>query len=289
MTRRQPPEEPLREERVPAGRDTVNVVSTGRGPAVLLLHGWPVTWWHWRAVIRGLASEHRVVAMDLPGFGRSTHSREDYAKKALADVVLTALDALDVQRFAVVGHDWGGSVAYALAASTRERVTALVIEEELLPGFRVDPDGLEHGTYPTWHVGFHKVPELPERMIRGHEREYYGYFWDLTAGPGVIDAATRDRYLEVYSSEDALAGGLELYRTAERDAAENRLLSDTPLTIPVLAIGGDRAIGHGVEKSVRHVARRVEAHVIPECGHYPAQEHPTEWLELVRPFLQSAR
>jgi pimeloyl-ACP methyl ester carboxylesterase len=283
------PDDALHEEQVPAGRDAVNVVSVGRGPVVVLLHGWPVTWRHWGSVIRGLAADHRVVAMDLPGFGRSTNSGGDYAKAALADVVRTALDALAVERFALVGHDWGGSVACALAATTRERVAALVIEEELLPGFRVDPDGLQRGTYPTWHVGFHKVPELPELMIRAREREYYGYFWDLTARPAVIDRAERDHYLELYRSEDVLAGGLALYRTAERDAADNRLLSETPLTIPVLAIGGDHAIGHGVAKSLRHVAGRVEAHVMPECGHYPAREHPAEWLELVRPFLQSAR
>lgn len=277
----------FREERVAAGPDTIHVVSGGNGPAVLLVHGWPVTSRHWKRVMPGLARDHRVVAVDLPGFGRSTNVSGDYTKAAMAEVVLRALDALEIERFAVVGHDWGGSVAFALAATARDRVTSLVLEEELLPGFRVDPDGLERGTYPTWHVGFHKLPDLPELLVRGHEPEYYGYFWDLTARRGVIDGEARAHYLELYRPEHVLEAGLVLYRVADRDAAANRRVAEAPLTIPVLAIGGGRAIGSGVARSIRHAAATVEEHVIDDCGHYPAQEHPAEWLDVVGPFLAS--
>ncbi|HEV2756574.1 MAG TPA: alpha/beta hydrolase [Actinomycetota bacterium] len=273
------------EERVSAGGDTINVASAGEGPALLLLHGWPETWWRWRHVIPGLARDRRVIAVDLPGFGASTNRGGDYSTRALAEVVLRVVDAIGVERFALAGHDWGGSVAYVVAAIARDRVDALVAEEELLPGFRVEPDGLAGGTYPTWHGGFHRLPGLPELLVRGHEREYYGYFWDLAARPDAIDAQTREVYLSAYRSETALAGGLALYRAAEQDAAYHRALAKVPLDVPVLAIGGDRAIGSGVEASFAHVARSVEGRVIAECGHYPAEEHPAEWLRLVRAFL----
>lgn len=273
--------------RLAVGRDEIHVVTAGSGPALVLLHGWPVTSRHWSRVMPDLARSHRVVAVALPGLGLSTNADGDYTKKAMAGVILRTLDVLGVDRFALAGHDWGGSVAFALAAMERERVTSLVLEEELLPGFRVDPDGLASGTYPTWHVGFHRLPELPELLIRGHEAEYYGYFWDLTARAGAVDEDARAEYLEVYRQDHVLDAGLALYRVADRDAADNGAVVETPLTIPVLAVGGGRAIGGGVARSVRHAARSVQEHVIAGCGHYPAYERPAEWLDVVRPFLAS--
>lgn len=270
---------------VTVGASTVNVVALGEGPSILLLHGWPETSRRWRDVAGALARHHHVVAMDLPGFGDSGPSPGGYTTPALAATVLDVMSQLGVATFDVAGHDWGGSVAYALAATARDRVTRLVVEEELLPGFRVNPDGAALGTYPVWHGDFHRIPDLPEVLVRGHEDAYYGYFWDLTAEPGAIGRAARDEYLRTYASPGALSAGLALYRAAEEDARHNRALAAAPLTIPVLAVGGSRAIGHGVARSLACVAGDVREHVVHACGHYPAEEHPGEWLRVVEGFL----
>ncbi len=276
-----------RQDHVEVGSSTINVVSTGEGPTLLLLHGWPETWWRWREVINPLARHRRVVALDLPGLGASASSGGDYSTRGLAEILLAVASAIGVDRFALAGHDWGGSVAYAMAASARDRVTRLVVEEELLPGFRVDPDGVALGTYPTWHGDFHRVRGLPELLIRGHEDDYYGYFWDLTSQPGAIGQQARDVYLESYKSEGALAAGLALYRAADEDAIHHRALSHAPLTIPVLAIGGSHGIGRAVARCLRHVAHNLEEHVVTDCGHYPAEEHPNEWVRVVDGFLSA--
>lgn len=275
----------VHEDAVTLGADRLHVARAGEGPPIVLLHGWPVTWRHWRRVIPGLAADHLVLAPDLPGLGGSTNAGGDYDTASLARLVLRALDRLGVEKFVVGGHDWGGSVAYATAALARDRVTALVVEEELLPGFRADPDGLAGGTYPVWHVEMLKLPELPEALLRGREHHLYDYFWGLAAPGSAFSQELRDEYAAAYSGPGALWAGLAFYRAAARSAEANRRFAESPLEIPVLAIGGDRAIGGGVETSLCNVAPDVEGHVVKECGHYPATEHPDEWLRLVRGFL----
>lgn len=103
------------------------VTDAGSGPAVVLLHGWPVTSFHWRLTVPALVEKgFRAVTIDLRGLGASTGGAPDYAKETLARDVIGVLGQVGVDSFAVVGHNWGGTVAYLLAAAWRDRVRALV-------------------------------------------------------------------------------------------------------------------------------------------------------------------
>ena len=274
------------------GRATVNGVElhyvvAGHGPTVLLLHGWPVTWRHFaRLVPLLIADGWRVVAPDLRGLGDSGSAPGPFSTPALAEDVARLAAHLGVTRCAVLGHDWGGSVAYALAAAHRELVTHLAVEEELLPGFRVELSGEGARRYPSWHGGFHAAPGVAEMLVPNHEREYLGIFWGLTHEQDAIGPGEREEYLRTYAGPEALHSWLAYYREAPADAEWNRRAAAEPLRIPVLALGGASAMGAAVTASVRHVAIDVTSVVLPECAHYPSHEQPEAVRRILTAFLR---
>jgi pimeloyl-ACP methyl ester carboxylesterase len=274
----------IRHQRVKTSGATLHTVVAGTGPAIVLLHGWPVTWYHWRDVIPILARRFTVIAPDLRGLGDSERPLGGYDKQTLARDIAELTECLGVDRFAVAGHDFGGSVAFALAANHSGKVSHLVIEEELLPGCPAPP-GLVSSQYPRWHNAFHAVPDIPELLIGGHEREHLALFWSLTAGRTPMPAQAIAEYERTYLTPGALRVGLAYYRSAPYDAELSRRTALRPLTIPTLTIAGDTAIAEGVEASVRQVAGDVTAVIISDCGHYPAEEHPARVAALIETFL----
>ncbi|MFG1815065.1 alpha/beta fold hydrolase [Kribbella sp. NPDC049174] len=274
----------IRHERVQTSGTTLHTVIAGAGPAIVLLHGWPVSWYHWRDLIPILARRFTVIAPDLRGLGDSDRPLGSYDKRTLAADIAELTEQLGVDRCAVAGHDFGGSVAVALAADNPDKVTHLIIEEELLAGCPVPPD-LVSSRYPRWHNAFHAVPDVPEILINGKEREHLGLFWNLTAGRTPMPAHAIAEYERTYLSPGALRVGLAYYRSAPVDAELSRRTSLHPLTIPTLTIAGDTAMATAVEASVRQVATDVTAAVISDCGHYPAEEHPGQVAALIDRFL----
>ncbi|HEU4947923.1 MAG TPA: alpha/beta hydrolase [Kribbella sp.] len=263
---------------------TLHTVTTGQGYPVVLLHGWPVTWYHWRDVIPILARRYTVIAPDLRGLGDSDRPLGSYDKSTLAADIAELTEQLGLERFAVVGHDFGGSVACALAAAHRDKVSHLVVEEELLPGCPVPPE-LISARYPRWHNAFHAVPDVPEALIAGKERDHLSLFWSLTAGGTAMPRQVVEEYERTYLTPGALRVGLAYYRSGPEDAELNRRTARRTLGVPTLAIGGDTAMGPAVEASLRHVASDVSGVVLENCGHYPAEEHPHQVADLIENFL----
>jgi pimeloyl-ACP methyl ester carboxylesterase len=274
----------IRHERVPVTGTTLHTVIAGDGDPVVLLHGWPVTWYHWRDLIPILARKHTVIAPDLRGLGDSDRPLGAYGKAGLAADIAELTDRLGIGRFALVGHDFGGSVACALAAAHRDMVSQLVIEEELLAGCPVPPD-LVGPRYPRWHNAFHAVPDVPELLITGKEREHLNLFWSLTAGGTAFSRPVIEEYERTYLTPGALRVGLAYYRSGPEDAELNRRTAERPLEIPLLAIGGDEGMATAVEASVRQIASDVSGVVVGNCGHYPAEEHPRQVAGLIEDFL----
>ena len=197
---------------VSLGRDLcLAVTDAGDGPPVVLLHGWPVTAYHWRHTVRSLrrgrccreAGHGRGVARlgwsRLVGTG--PFDKRDRAWSA--GPVLRLTRALAIHRVALVGHDWGGTIGYLLAADHPDRVWSLIVEEEMLPGIDVPiPEPGRGRHYPTWHGPFNRAPGLAEGLVPGREDIYYGTFLRQSAGP---DPLTRDA-LEVSSPDLAKIG-----------------------------------------------------------------------------------
>jgi pimeloyl-ACP methyl ester carboxylesterase len=254
----------------------LHYVTAGRGDPVVLLHGWPQTWFCWRKVIPLLAEHHRVIAPDLRGLGDSSRPSSGYDKRTLArDVHRLAHEELGLDTVRVVGHDWGGVVAYSLAAHHPGLVTALAVLDVTIPG----SDGVDiNQGGRRWHHGLHRTPELPEALVGGREAVYLRWFFDAFGdSPGVVSDEELAEYLRTYSQREALRAGFELYRATPVDIADNRAVAARgPLKIPVLAIGGAGGWGRGTEvaDSLRKVADDVEGVVVDRAGHWLPEEQP---------------
>ena len=263
----------------------LHYVTAGDGPAVLLVHGWPQTWFEWRHVIDLLAADHTVIAPDLRGFGYSGKPATGYDALTMAADLAALTEHLGLSDVTVVGHDWGAVFGYAFAASYRDRVKALAIVEMALPGVEV----MEPAMIPAadgnflWHMGFQSVPDIPELLITGKERPYLRWFFEHFAyDPSAVDAAALDEYVAAITQVGALRAGLAVYQEFFRTGQQVVELAESPLTIPVRAFGGDACLGPLTLASVQPVAKNVEGGVIERCGHLAAEERPHFVVDMIR-------
>ncbi|MFG3408228.1 alpha/beta fold hydrolase [Streptomyces sp. NPDC048142] len=263
-------------------------MSENRTPTAVLLHGWPVTSHHWRYLVPALeAAGITAVPVTLPGLGAAAESSvTDFRKAALADEVRARLAREGITRFAVIGHDWGATVGCLIAAQAPESVSGLVVEEEIPPGVDVEIPEDGRGFYPSWHGPFNRTPGLAERLVPGREAAYYGTFLEQSAGPSGLGPDTLHAYIEAYSTPGVLDAGLAYYRTGSDDADAIRALAAQPISTPVLAVGGRRAMGTAVAAGMATLATCVTPLVLEQSGHYPAEQEPDSVnLAIVR-FLQ---
>ncbi len=260
----------------------IHYVSAGAdprsAPPVVLLHGWPETWFEWRHVMPLLAARHPVIAPDLRGLGDSSRPASGYDKRRVAEDIYRLLgDHLGLERWHVAGHDWGGPTAFALAARQPDAALSLTIIDVVIPG---DGGDFSQGGR-RWHHAFHRTPDLPEALVGGRERVYLGWFYRAySARPDAIGEDAMEEYLRSYADPEALSAGFAYYRSLPQDAADNAALLTTGfrLPMPVLAIGGGRTDAFGrageVEASMRRVALDVRGLIAEDCGHFVPEEDP---------------
>lgn len=255
----------------------------GAGAPLVLLHGWPVSAEMWRQVIPALAAKRTVVAPDLRGAGYSDKPSGGYDKANLAKDVQALMAGLGHKRYAVVGHDIGGMVAYALAAQFRAEVEKLAIVDMPLPG--IEPWDRMQGAPALWHFAFHAQRDLAEALIQGRERIYIESFIRSRAwNPAAMSDAEIDAYARQMAAPGALRGGLEYYRTFAEDAAANKTFAAEKLAVPALGIGGDR-LGPVLKGIMAAIATDSRATTIPNCGHWVVEERPVEFLAALEEFL----
>lgn len=227
----------------------------------------------------------------MRGLGDSSRPLSGYDKKTVAeDIWRLMAEQLGHQSFHLVGHDWGGPTAFALAAAHPDAVTKLAIVDVVIPG---DGGDFSQGGR-RWHHQFHMTPDLPEALVQGRERIYLQWFYDTFAyRAGAINEAALDEFVRTYSQPGALRAGFAYYRALLQDAEDNAALLATGfrLSMPVLAVGGGVSYPHGrgrggdVEASLRRVATNVRSVVLPECGHFVPEEKPEELARLLFDFL----
>ncbi len=269
------------------GEVDLHYVTAGAGEPVVLLHGWPQSWYCWRKIMPALTQHYRVIAPDLRGLGDSSRPASGYDKQTIAnDIRKLVFDHLGIKSYRLVGHDWGGPVAYCLAANDPDSVSKLAMLDTAVPG---DGSGTfsQHGR--RWHHAFHQTAELPEALVTGREDVYLGWFYrNYGYQPDAIDAEEIAEYLRVYRQPGALHAGFEYYRALELDVAHNqRLIARGKLPMPVLALGGGKAFGRGggTLDSLRRVALNVRGGVIEDCGHWMPEEQPEQIARMLLDFF----
>jgi pimeloyl-ACP methyl ester carboxylesterase len=269
----------------------LHYVTAGPGPrTIVLLHGFPQTWWEWRLVIPPLtAAGFRVVAPDYRGAGHSWRPAGGYDKRTMAgDVRRLVREHLAIEEpVAVAGHDIGLMVAYAYAQAYRDEVSHLIVMDAPLPGtdvfdrIRTDPR--------VWHFAFHGARDVAEMLVAGRERQYLqAFFAARVFDPSAISDADLDVYASAYSAPGAMRAGFEVYRAFDRDAADNReaLARSGKLAVPVLAVGGETSTtGPLVEEMMREVADTVVGLRVPRTAHWIPEENPDMLTRALLEFL----
>ena len=273
----------------------IHYVTQGAGRPLLLIHGWPQTWYEWRLLMPLMADSFALVAPDLRGLGDSSRPAGGYDKKTVAnDIWQLMRDHLGHQTFAVVGHDWGSPVAFRVAADHPEAVTHLALLDVPVLGDTPAPPGaaIRPGiSSDRWHHAFHQVPDLPEALTVGRERIYLEWFFSNgTDQAGVFSDEDIREYVRTYSQPGAMRAGFNYYRNLSLDIADNRelLAKGFKLPMPALGLGGGGSRGRGdlVVESLRRVAKRVEGGSVADCGHFIPEEKPHELAKRLSEFFE---
>ena len=266
---------------------SIFVRSGGAGPAVVLIHGFGDTGDMWVPLAVELAKTHRVIVPDLRGMGKSSKPAGGYDKKSQAGDIRAVVTALKQDHAAVVGHDIGTMVAYAYAASYPDKVDKLVVMDAPVPG--VAPWDQIILWPALWH--FNAGGRDFERLVAGRERIYLDRFWNEFAGtPSKIDEATRRHYAKLYAQPGAMRASFAQFNAIARtDVADNVALSKAKLTMPVLAIGGEKSLGENMAVIMRNAATNVQGEVVKGSGHWLMEEDPGTTVGLIGKFLAGSQ
>src|SRR6266702_621550 len=261
----------------------LHYLTAGQGPAVLLLHGYTQTSRMWRPIIPLLAERFTVIAADLPGIGDSAIPENGIDMKTSASRIHALMRSLGIQKARVVGHDIGLMVAYAYAAQFPDETEKLVVMDAFLPGV----PGWEpiYNAPNVWHFRFNG--EYPEALVKGRERTYFEYFWNVFAADKThsIPEADRKAYTEAYAKPGRMRAAWAYFASWPQLAKDFSQLSQTKLTMPVLSIGGEKSLGNQLAAQMKLVADDVTVVVLPNTGHWILEERPKETTDALVKFL----
>jgi pimeloyl-ACP methyl ester carboxylesterase len=266
----------------------LHLVSAGSGKPVLLIPGWPQTWYAWRHVMSALAAAgYQAIAVDPPGTGLSDRPAGGYDTGSVARILHQCMLQLGHARYDVVGHDIGMWVAYALASDYPDAVAKLAVTEAVIPGLAAAPpifvapaDNLF-----LWHFMFNQVLDLPEFLIAGKEREYIRFMFDKWSYRR--ERVAVEVYADAYASPGALRAGFAYYRAIPETIRQNTLRATKKLAMPVLAIGAEHATRDAPQDTMRAQAPDLRGAVIADCGHFVMEENPEQFLQHLLPFLDA--
>ena len=269
----------------------MHYVRGGSGDPVAIVHGGWDSWWAWRDVATVLADRHEVILPAIRGLAKTTKPESGYEADTIGEDVHELMAALGHERYALVGHDWGAVAVFTAAAQHRDAVTRLAIFDMVMPGVGMMEGAMvpQPGGQYHWHMGFHSVPDIPEMLIAGHLREYMQWFFtSFAAVPDAVGKESLDHYVDLYAQPGAMNAFLKYYRNFWVHGEQVREHQKRPLEIPVLAYGGEVSLGDLTRQCMETLASNVTGGVIPECGHWVAEEQPGFVAQRLIEFLSGS-
>jgi pimeloyl-ACP methyl ester carboxylesterase len=274
----------IRYERIETDGAVIHVRVVGKGPAVIMLHGFADTGDMWAPLAAALVRDHTVIVPDLRGMGLSSHPEDGYEKKFQATDIARVLDKLKIDKADLITHDIGNMVGYVFAAQYPDRVTRFVIMDAPLPGNGLWDEIIRSPL--LWHFNFRGKDV--ERLVKGRERIYLDRFYnELSATPKSIDEATRRHYAQLYARPGAMHSAFNQFAAFTQDAIDNKALAAKgKLPMPVLAIGADKSFGTQQADIMRLVAANVTGVVISNSGHWLMEEQPAATVAAIKKFLE---
>jgi len=267
----------------------LHYVMGGRGDPIVLLHGYPQSWYEWRYVMPDLANNYTVIAPDLRGFGDSSKPMAGYDGKTIAEDIYQLITQLGFNKIFMVAHDVGSQPAFSYTAEHPDNVTKLVIMDFPYPGF-LPPAFGQNG---PWWFSFYQTRDIPEVLIQGKEREYISTFMKgLAYNPDAITEKDVDVWVSHLKAPGGLRGSLEHFRAFPIDAVQNNETAKSKITTPVLALGGDiyPALGGDYPgnfafSSLQSLATNVKGVTVPQSGHWIPEEQPKFVVEQLLKFF----
>jgi pimeloyl-ACP methyl ester carboxylesterase len=261
----------------------IHYLAAGHGPAVILLHGYTQTSRMWRPIMPLLAEKFTVIAPDLPGIGDSSIPKSGIDMKTSAVRIHALARSLGLKNARVVGHDIGLMVAYAYAAQFPAETEKLAVMDAFLPGV----PGWEsiYNDPNVWHFRFNG--EYPEALVKGRERIYFEYFWNVLAADKThsLPQADRKAYTEAYAKPGRMRAGWAYFASWPQLAKDFAQLSQIKLKMPVLSIGGEKSLGNQLAEQMKLVADNVTVVVLKDTGHWILEERPKETTDALVNFL----
>jgi pimeloyl-ACP methyl ester carboxylesterase len=261
----------------------INYKIGGKGPVVVLLHGYAQTSHMWLPLMPLLTKSHTVIAPDLRGIGGSERTKDGYDKKNMAKDIRELVRQLGHEKVQVVGHDIGLMAAYAYAAQYPSEVTKVVLMDAFLPGV---------GNWKEvwllrdlWH--FHFYGETPLALVKGRERTYFEHFWNDFAADRTKSVPEADRriYAAAYARDGGMRAGFEVFKSFEQDAKDFAAFSATKLNMPFMVLTGEKASGIFLIDQVKLVATNVTGTVVKGSGHWLMEEAPKTVIPMIVEFV----
>jgi pimeloyl-ACP methyl ester carboxylesterase len=260
------------------------------GPVLVLLAGFPESWFAWRHVMGHLADRYRIVAIDLPGQGDSSKPLSGYDTQTVARRLHSFIDSLALGPYYLAAHDIGAWVAFPFAMMFGEEIRALTLMDAGIPGVSL-PEMLPSSSdksWKTWHFSFHAVADLPEALLQGRERIYLEWFFkEKTANPNCYGETEIAEYERLLRAPGGLRAGLAFYRSLSESARQNKALAKSNrLLMPVLGLSADQGSIPDVAATLRPYGDKVYSETIMECGHFQPEEQPEAVAQALARFFQ---
>lgn len=273
----------FKKEKVNIDGINYNVYKGGTGSEnLVLIHGYAQSALMWAPVMNAFKDRFTIIVPDIKGIGESDVSKDGYEKLTVAGEIAKVMDHYQIAKARVVGHDIGLMIAYALAAKYPAKVEKLVVMDAFLPG--VGPGNDIYNSPDIWHFRFHG--DGPEKLVAGREYIYLDSLWSgFSFDPKTFSESDKKYYISQYSRPGHMRAGFEYFKAFPKDALDNKELSKTKLPMPVLVIGGEKAMGGALAETMKVVSDHLTVEVIPNSGHWLLSEKPNETISALKKFL----